>query len=117
MEPLIVAAGRGDILENQVQQCQQRGADGDLIFNGKRQAVAEVAQHEFAGRYRRKLFSQEGTQLHCHVVQAGVVFAQRWLRLSIRRARFSASAPGRWVQTTLAGSTAVLPAAGASPAA
>ena len=77
LQPAVVHAEHGDVLEDHVQQLQQAGADGGLFFGGERQAVAEVAQHALRGGHQRGGRAQKGDELLRHVDDAGVVVAQR----------------------------------------
>ena len=81
MEPAVFHAQRGDVLEHHVQQIEQAGANGGLVFGGKRQAISEVAQHQLHRRYGRGGLAQQLGQLLGHFMHACIVFAQRGQRV------------------------------------
>ena len=81
VQPAVFHAEHGDVLEHHVQQLQQAGADGGLVFGGKRQPVGEVPQHELDGGDGRCGLFQKGDELLRHLDHAGIVFAQRGQRV------------------------------------
>lgn len=77
LQPAVVGTEHGDVLEHHVQQLEQGGADGGLVFGGKRYAVGKVAQHLLRGGQGGRGLAQKAHELLRHIDHAGVVVAQR----------------------------------------